>query len=57
MISIPAKFARWLRLTPGVPMKIEFDSDEMLGNRLIISKVNIDSHHYDNDNTNLKTNK
>lgn len=43
MISIPTKFARWLKLTPGVPMKIQFDSDENLGNRIIISKVRIDN--------------
>jgi hypothetical protein len=48
MISIPAKFARWLGLTPGVPMKIQFDSDENFGNRIIISKVYIDNTD-DND--------
>jgi hypothetical protein len=41
MISIPKKWTRWLRISKGTPVKIQFDSDEQLGNRLIISKVNL----------------
>ena len=41
MISIPIRWTRWLRICKGTPVKIQFDSDEQLGNRLIISKVNL----------------
>jgi hypothetical protein len=38
-ISIPKRFADWLRIERGSLMKITFDSDEMAGNRLIIQPL------------------
>jgi hypothetical protein len=41
LISIPRQFARWMQVQKGTPLKLQFDSDEQAGNRIIISKVNI----------------
>jgi hypothetical protein len=39
MVSIPRRFARWMQVEKGTLVRIHFDSDEQLGNRLIIHKV------------------
>lgn len=39
MVSIPRRFARWMQVEKGTLVRIHFDSDEELGNRLIIHKV------------------
>ena len=39
MVSIPRRFARWMQVEKGTLVRIHFDSDEQLGNRLIIQKV------------------
>ena len=39
MISIPKRFARWMNLEKGTHVRIHFDSDEHLGNRMIIERV------------------
>ena len=39
MVSIPRRFARWMRVEKGTLVRIHFDSDEQMGNRLIIQKV------------------
>jgi hypothetical protein len=39
MVSIPKRFARWMNVEKGTIVRIHFDSDELLGNRLIIEKV------------------
>lgn len=39
MISIPRRFARLMRVEKGTLVRIHLDSDETLGNRLIIEKV------------------
>jgi hypothetical protein len=39
MVSIPRRFARWMHVEKGTLVQIHFDSDEQLGNRLIIHKV------------------
>jgi hypothetical protein len=39
MVSIPRRFARWMQVERGTLVRIHFDSDEQLGNRLIIQKV------------------
>jgi hypothetical protein len=41
MISIPKRFTNWMRIGKGSLVKIEFDSDEQLGNRIIIEKVRL----------------
>jgi len=39
MLSIPRRFARWMQVEKGTLVRVHFDSDEQLGNRLIIQKV------------------
>ena len=39
MVSIPRRFARWMQVEKGTLVRIHFDSDEQLGNRLVIHKV------------------
>jgi hypothetical protein len=39
MVSIPRRFARWMQVEKGTLVRIHFDSDERLGNRLIIHRV------------------
>ena len=39
MVSIPKRFARWMQVEKGSLVKIQFDSDEQAGNRIIIQKV------------------
>jgi hypothetical protein len=39
MVSIPRRFARWMQVEKGTLVRIHFDSDEQLGNRLIMQKV------------------
>ena len=39
MVSIPRRFARWMHVEKGTLVQIHFDSNEQLGNRLIIHKV------------------
>jgi hypothetical protein len=39
MVSIPRRFARWMQVEKGTLVRIHFDSDKQLGNRLIIQKV------------------
>jgi hypothetical protein len=41
MVSIPKRFTNWMRIGKGSLVKIEFDSDEQLGNRIIIEKVRL----------------
>ena len=41
MVSIPKWFTNWMRIGKGSLVKIEFDSDEQLGNRIIIEKVRL----------------
>jgi hypothetical protein len=41
MVSIPKRFTHWMRIGKGSLVKIEFDSDEQLGNRIIIEKVRL----------------
>jgi hypothetical protein len=49
MVSILNTFSRCLPLAPGVLMKIQFDSDQNLGNRIFISKVKINYYGEDDD--------
>jgi hypothetical protein len=39
MVSIPRRFARWMQVEKGTLVRIHFDSDEQLGNRLIMKRV------------------
>jgi hypothetical protein len=39
MISIPRRFARWMNIEKGTLVRIHFDNDEKLGDRLIIERV------------------
>lgn len=41
MVSIPKRFTNWMRLGKGSLVKIEFNSDENKGNRIIIEKVRL----------------
>jgi hypothetical protein len=41
MVSIPKRFTNWMRISKGSLVKIEFNSDESLGNRIIIEKVRV----------------
>jgi hypothetical protein len=43
MVSIPKRFTNWMRIGKGSLVKIEFNSDEDLGNRIIIEKVRLRS--------------
>lgn len=39
LVSIPRQFANWMQLKKGTLLKLQFDSDEQAGNRIIISRV------------------
>lgn len=39
MVSIPRRFAKWMQVEKGTLVRIHFDSNEHLGNRLIIHRV------------------
>jgi hypothetical protein len=41
MVSIPKRFSNWMRLGKGSLVKLEFDSDEYKGNRIIIERVQL----------------
>jgi hypothetical protein len=41
MVSIPKRFTNWMRLGKGSLVKLEFNSDEYKGNRIIIEKVRL----------------
>jgi hypothetical protein len=41
MVSIPKRFSNWMQLGKGSLVKLEFDSDEYKGNRIIIEKVRL----------------
>jgi hypothetical protein len=41
MVSIPKRFTNWMQIRKGSLVKLEFDSDEQLGNRIIIEKVRL----------------
>lgn len=41
LVSIPKRFASWMQIKKGSLVKIQFDSDEQLGNRVVVSKVNL----------------
>jgi hypothetical protein len=43
MISIPRRFARRMKVEKGSLVRIHFDSDEKLGNQLIIERVTFDN--------------
>jgi hypothetical protein len=46
MVSIPKRFTNWMRIGKGSLVKIEFDSDENMGNRIIIKRVRLgESEH------------
>ena len=41
MVSIPKRFTNWMRIGKGSLVKIEFNSDENMGNRIIIERVRL----------------
>jgi hypothetical protein len=41
MVSIPKRFTNWMRIGKGSLVKIAFDSNEHLGNRIVIEKVRV----------------
>ena len=47
LVSIPKRFSRWMQIKKGSLVKVQFDSDEQLGNRVIISKIIIDNDNED----------
>ena len=47
LVSIPKRFSRWMQIKKGSLVKVQFDSDEQLGNRVIVSKIYLDNDNED----------
>ena len=47
LVSIPKRFSRWMQIKKGSLVKVQFDSDEQQGNRVIVSKIYLDNDNED----------